>query len=181
MMNKIVSDTFVFNYAGGCPVDLRPDNIRGGLNLVQEEVNEIMEGIENLTEGASHQDTIDALVKIADGAADVIVTAVGVLHRAGLNQTQVNDILSVVGEANKSKFATTEEEAQESVAAYESDSRYFDVKYEQRNRRYAIIGSKATENGAVRKILKAQGWEKPERKIEGIIKGSFSGFEFQGE
>ena len=168
-MNKIVSDTFIFNKAGNCPVNLQASNLEGGLNLIQSEVNETAEEVEKFNHQMPVDQTIDALVGLADGAADIIVTAVGLLYRAGFSQTQVEDILAAVGEANKSKFDMTLEDAEESVRQYEEQGGYFDVHSEQVGRRFAIIGSYATEKGVVRKILKSHNWQKPEDRIEPIV------------
>lgn len=177
MMNQIVGDTYIFNRAGGCPISLRPDNMQGGLDLIQSEVDETEEEVGNLEHLLVSDDQINALVGIADGAADIIVTAIGLLYRAGFSQTHVEDILSAVGEANKSKFDTNENDAVKSVKAYEEQGGYFDVHYEQRGRRFAIIGSYATEKGVVRKILKSHKWQKPEDKILPIVFDMYPGRE----
>lgn len=165
MMNKIVSDTYIFNKAGGCPIDLSSVNLRGGLALVESELEETEAGLSVYEQSNSEQ----GLVEIADGAADVIVTAIGLLYRAGFTQSQVNDVLSVVGEANKAKFDDSEEDAKESVRQYETDPRYTNVHYEQRGRRFAIIGTVVSENGAVRKILKSHKWEDPEDFVRDVV------------
>lgn len=164
MMNKIVSDTYIFNNAGGCPVSLSPSNLQGGLKLIESELQETADGLEVYEKG----DRLDGLVDIADGAADVIVTAIGLLYRAGFTQSQVNDVLSIVGEANKAKFDNSVEDAEESVRQYEDDTRYNDVHYQKRGRRYAVIGTVVTEKGSYRKILKSHKWQDPDTMLRVI-------------
>lgn len=180
MMNQIVGDTYIFNKAGGCPVGLKPSNLQGGLDLIQSEVNETNEEVEKIVGNLFSDDQIDALVGIADGAADVIVTAIGLLYRAGFSQTNVEDILSAVGEANKSKFDTNEADAAKSVEEYQKQGGFFDIHYEKCGRRFAIIGSYSTEKGVVRKILKSHKWQKPEEKILPIVLEMYPGRKFNG-
>ena len=164
-MNKIVADTYIFNDAGSCPVSKSKSNLEGGLSLIESELEETREAVEKLGIPLPPDEIIEALTEIADGAADIIMTAIGLLYRAGFEQDEVEDILDAVGEANKSKFCVSEDDADESVELYEDDHRYSDVHWEKVGNRYAIIGTYYTEQGSVRKILKAAHWQAPEDRI----------------
>lgn len=179
-MNKIVSDTFIFNRTGGCEVNPTRKNLEGGYGLIKSELDETLEAIERVDGklDASHvtpAEQGEILAELADGAADIIVTAIGLLYRAGLSQSAVEDVLTVVGAANKAKFDSTEEEAQKSVEAYSDDPRYTNVHYVQEGRRYAIKGTVVTDRGSYTKILKSHLWQDPEAELLEIMRRHLEG------
>ena len=118
-MNTHFESIYKFNEYGNTPIDDSYENIRQAINLAQEEVRETVE---------ANRD--GDMTGVLDGVVDIIVTAVGISYRAGLTRQQLELALSVVNEANLSKFPTTEEDAKKSVENYIDDPRYTDVKYE---------------------------------------------------
>lgn len=159
-MNTHFESIYKFNEYGNTPVKPSYDNLRQAINLVQEEVRETVE---------ANRD--GDMTGVLDGVVDIIVTAVGISYRAGLTRQQLELALSVVNEANLSKFPTTEEDAKKSVENYIDDPRYTDVKYEKVGEdAYRVVG-KVVETGGY-KILKGNTFEQPEGKLTDIIKGN---------
>ena len=170
-MNEIVTDTYSFNRVGGCPISMDNSNLHGGLSLIESELKETSDAVSDLAIAFDSEEAVQSIVEIADGAADIVVTAIGLLYRAGMSEDEVQRILSAVGKANLAKFDTNEEDAQKSVEAYQGDRRYFDVTYEKHGDYYVVIGKYASENGVVRKILKSHKWKAPESEILSILTG----------
>ena len=172
-MNKFIEQVYLFNQLGGCPQDQTYKNLHGGYSLVEEEMKEVRESMMNFLK--NNEDWSDEnRANFLQECVDVHVTLTGLLFRADFNRQQIELAMSVVSEANLSKYAETLDEAEESVKMYEQDARYNDVHFEEITFGwriyYAIIGK--TEDGT-RKILKSVRFEKPDEKIVDIVKGGF--------
>lgn len=112
-------------------------------DLINEEWNELMSAE---TEG----DEIDSLL-------DLVVVITGKFHAKGI---MVEDALRIVNQSNFSKFDVSVEDAEKSVALYQDDSRYENVRYEQVGMYYVIRGDKV--DGTPNKILKSHKFIEPD-------------------
>lgn len=85
-----------------------PDKSRCELriNLMQEELNEIKEGIEN-----------NDIVEVADGLCDLMYVLVGSIHEFGLNN-EFEELFKEVQRSNMSKACNNEQEAIDTVKFY---------------------------------------------------------------
>lgn len=92
-----------------------------------------------------------------DSLADLCIVITGRLHAKGI---MAEDALRIVNQSNFSKFDTSVEDAEESVALYADDSRYENVRYEQVGMHYVIRGDKV--DGTPNKILKSHKFIEPD-------------------
>ena len=88
-----------FGHAVRNTPSIRHDDIRMRFNLVMEEVEEIADALYlHEFEGMSEE---DALVEVADGIADTLVTLYGFAQATGIPVTEIFDI---VADSNMSKL-----------------------------------------------------------------------------
>jgi len=118
------------------------------LDLIEEELTEL--------KGAKTQE------EVMDSIGDLLVVVTGAAHAIGKD---AEEILRRVNISNFSKFAKSEYEAKLSVEAYQSDSRYENVRYEKVGAWYVIRGDKV--NGGKNKILKSINYKEP--NWEGLV------------
>lgn len=116
------------------------------MNILEEEFDETKEAYL----GDDRQEVID-------GACDLIVVAAGLLHRLGV---EPNIAMQAVNQSNASKFCYNEHDANMSVAAYSSDTRYKNVHWQLVQGVYVIRGKKVGGTGW--KILKGINYKAPD-------------------
>jgi predicted HAD superfamily Cof-like phosphohydrolase len=85
----------------------QPKLVSGALSLIQEEVRELEEAVR-----------AEDMVEVLDALGDILVVAYGMAYRLGYNADEVYDLIH---KSNMSKFCSTEEEAQATVAKYERE------------------------------------------------------------
>jgi len=107
-------------------------------------------------------------VGVVDGAADTIVTVVGLLHKLGLDP---NEAMRIVNDANLSKYCYTPQEAIESVKAYEDDERYVDVHFVEEEPSVFVIKGRLKDSppDSDWKILKGVNTVKPEPALQSLL------------
>ena len=103
---------------------------------------------EEFSETAGAYDDSDE-VEVIDGLADLVVVAVGMMLSLGYDP---DELMREVNSSNLSKFCTTQEDADETVASYADDPRYTDVHCKQVGNLYVILGRVVGGDGW--KILK---------------------------
>lgn len=85
----------------------QPKLVSGALALIQEEVRELEEAVQQ-----------EDMVEVLDALGDILVVAYGMAYRLGYNADTVYDLIH---KSNMSKFCSSEEEAQETVAKYKRE------------------------------------------------------------
>ena len=85
----------------------QPKMVAGALALIREEVRELEEAVQ-----------AEDMVEVLDALGDILVVAYGMAFRLGYNADEVYDLIH---KSNMSKFCSTEEEAQATVAKYRTE------------------------------------------------------------
>lgn len=169
-MNKFIEQVFTFNKLGGCSQDQSYRNYIGGIELMEEETEELKEALLDFLKN-NEKLTPDIKADALDAIVDSLVVTIGTAFRMGFTRQQIELAMSLVAEQNLNKYCTTEEQAVKSVDRYSGDSRYSDVHWEKivvdDREYYAIIGT--TEQGT-RKILKGAGHTDPKTMIQQICR-----------
>lgn len=122
------------------------------LDLIEEEYQEILDGVES-----------GSLKETLDGAGDLIVVAAGLIAALGY---QPAEIVSIINDSNFSKACNNEVDAIKSVNSYAADERYIDVCYRKIGERYVIFGRKRGGPVDAFKILKGINYESPKITIK---------------
>lgn len=141
-----------FNELAGFRKEPRPldhPEIKAQMKFIKEEVRELFGAVDegNLTE-------------TLDGAADTIVTVVGLLHRLGFD---AKEVMKIVNDSNLSKFTEDQTVVSDTIKTYNGDRRYSNIHFEEVGGRYIIYGE--VGDGA-KKILKSSEFIEPDfRKI----------------
>jgi len=81
--------------------------VGGALALIREEVRELEEAVQ-----------AEDMVEVLDALGDILVVTYGMAYRLGYNADEVYDFIH---KSNMSKFCSTEEEAQATVAKYRAE------------------------------------------------------------
>ena len=118
-----------FNAIAGIGREYRnvdPDAIQ--FNLIKEEFKELQEGIDD----NDRKEVVDAL-------GDLLVVVGGAINYLGYDP---DEVLKIINDSNMSKFCDNEEDAIQSVEAYEDSEEYRDVHYRKVRGRYVIYGYK---------------------------------------
>ena len=153
-----VQPIVAFNSLAGntlTPKGVCHEDIDTQLDIIWEEVEEMLDGFDK-----------GNILALVDGAADTIVTVVGLLARLGLDP---NHVMHIVNNANMSKFCMDEQEALESVGAYDNDNRYSNVHYiKDENTGPYIVKGYLPDGGL--KILKSINFRAPEDELTNYLK-----------
>lgn len=169
-MNKFIESIYTFNKLGGCSQDQSYKNFIGGVDLIEEETQELKDSLMDFLKN-NEELTPDIKADALDAIVDLLVVTIGAGFRMGFSRQQLELAMSVITEQNMNKFVQDKEVAEESVKKYADDSRYKDVHCEDitlDNQTYhAIIGT--TEKGG-RKILKSNLWVDPKKMLKEICR-----------
>lgn len=120
-------------------------NRKGG--GVGDQLRYIAEEYTELLDAVISKDSEEAIIK---EAADLIVTATGLLHRMGYNP---NEVMEEVNKSNMSKFCDNLDDANKSVDFHKNAGRYEDVHFKVIDGKFVILGKAKGGNGY--KILKS--------------------------
>lgn len=121
----------------------RKDDCESSMKLIDEEYKE-------LKEATDLESTLDAL-------GDLLVVVAGHIDHLGFSPVLT---LQAVMDSNDSKWCYSEEDAEKSVEAYKSDTRYTNVHHKKAGDKWVIWGT-VVETGKI-KILKGIHYKEPD-------------------
>lgn len=169
-MEDFIKNTYIFNILGGTHQEEHYLNYIGGLEILEEEVQETEDAIMKFRKDGEW--TQENRADFLDAIVDTMVVTLGMAFRAGISRTQIEAAMEEVAKQNLNKFSKGMSSAYEAVKGYEDDDRYSNIRIESVEVNgepwYAVIGD--TKNGT-RKILKSITWEDPKEKLVDIIAG----------
>lgn len=144
-MNDFENQVFEFNRRAGKLLSVNKKSVVDQLKLIKEELQEAIDG-------AEANDSVEVL----DGCIDVMVTAFGLKQMLEAMDYSVMEACELIAENNLTKFIYTEQEARDTIAAYEKLG--IDVRLEFDE----VSGSWVAKNDKTDKVLKPVGFKSVE-------------------
>lgn len=144
-MNDFEQEVFEFNRRGGKLLKVDNKSLLDQLERIKEELQEAIDGVEA-------NDSVETL----DGCLDILVTALGFKQMLEATDYSVMDAAQLVAENNLTKFIYTEQEARDTIYAYEKLGIEVRLEFDE------VSGSWAVKNAETDKILKCVGYKSVE-------------------